>query len=776
MEANEASQEMDLTRSRSVRLTAADLEILRVDGERWMRRIERLSPDVVFEVVEIENGTGYEAKIDCATPGGAKAAELCLRAVLSASCDRAVDMRVLPDSAGLVEVLEVPESAAGTVHPATLADEWDVIAAYVAKKDSIKARPRADAAQVELGKIFGLAVGQQVEVRYDTDWYHGTAIGFTEGTVLVEWLGGGEAEIPVIDVKASKRGPPVKPPPTHGVLVIIGEARPRTGASFQVMAAVDRKVHGHFSERHAPQSSGSLFGFDVNIITLPPVDGGACSKNRSKIASASEALVEILGKRAFVAGEADERRKAQSILTELVPQAGPFGDASSIPEDLNDCCSKVRVPYTAVSAISGPDRAQLSQFELESGCLAFWLPIGTPAADRAASQGVRVGGCLMEIGAAVEAKYEGAWCGATLMGAKASGKVKIAWDFDGSEVLVLSDNVRSADAAQRKRQQSLKAPRILAIIGSERGRRLCALKVMAISEELCPGLWTSALKDAVSEAQDGLPEDEIICGISAEPFDGSNLELEWLQGSEGQHALTSAARAARCLIQLVGKSLFFGGFSDQIERGREYVRWACLSRRGGTPGPRAGGLSVTDADMRDDITTMLIQELQATWMRPDRLRSVEHETETIIFFDDGGGSALEQGSRRLLICGWSDPHRCTAKAKLEDIGSSASATTAKFAPEHSSGKRHLETSESTAEPDAKRSNTDQSNPREALKTIAWPTTINQWGQLQKKIWFGHPKLQNGWIRCWSRSQDREYYLRLKDMKTTFELNEVLFKE
>lgn len=57
--------------------------------------------------------------------------------------------------------------------------------------------------------------------------------------------------------------------------------------------------------------------------------------------------------------------------------------------------------------------------------------------------------------------------------------------------------------------------------------------------------------------------------------------------------------------------------------------------------------------------------------------------------------------------------------------------------------------------------------------MTWPATINQWGQLQKKIWAGHPKLQSGWIRCWSRSQDSEYYLRLSDKVTTFNINEVL---
>jgi len=60
--------------------------------------------------------------------------------------------------------------------------------------------------------------------------------------------------------------------------------------------------------------------------------------------------------------------------------------------------------------------------------------------------------------------------------------------------------------------------------------------------------------------------------------------------------------------------------------------------------------------------------------------------------------------------------------------------------------------------------------------MPWPPTINQWGMLQGKIWAGHPKLAAGWIRVWSKSQDREYYVRLKDNQSSFDINEVLYKE
>merc|ERR1711920_137442 len=42
----------------------------------------------------------------------------------------------------------------------------------------------------------------------------------------------------------------------------------------------------------------------------------------------------------------------------------------------------------------------------------------------------------------------------------------------------------------------------------------------------------------------------------------------------------------------------------------------------------------------------------------------------------------------------------------------------------------------------------KSDPREVLKSIEWPSTINQWGQLQSKIWAGHQQLPQGWVRIW----------------------------
>jgi len=339
---------------------------------------------------------------------------------------------------------------------------------------------------------------------------------------------------------------------------------------------------------------------------------------------------------------------------------------------------------------------------------------------------------------------------------------------------------KGGSAKVNNRDKWLENPRVLAILGPEKSRRACALLVLEASESACPGIWTTDLDESAMEIRDGRPEDEVLFGAEGHPHDGTAADLDWLRGPQGLQAVEGVQRATPCLIQVVGKVLFFVGYPDQRARGREYLRWACLSRQHavGSAGLRSGGaLSITDADMRDDVTVVFLKEVVAVWLRAERLSEVERETESLLVFDDGGGSALDSGTRRLLIAGWSDPHRARAQRKIEELGKSA--------PTAFQQRTHLEVpvavstshlkrpAEVEAAPEPKRAQVTKSDPKAVLQTIAWPATINAWGTLQKTVWAGHPKLTQGWIRVWSKSQDKEYFLRLKDMKTTFELNEVI---
>merc|ERR1711924_387013 len=214
---------------------------------------------------------------------------------------------------------------------------------------------------------------------------------------------------------------------------------------LNTMAAVERKCPKHFSERHRPKEIVSLFGFGLKFFQLPDCDMGAVARHCSKIAVASDAIVEVLGKFAAVAGEADERRRAEAFVLHLVPQAGPYGDAAAVPEELADCCSHVRVPTLAVSHVSGDARALLSSIEDETGTMTFWLPESAVAATRTCQGAVSLGSAALDEGSAVRGKYEDEWHSATLLGAGSSpGTVRVEWEFDGSSDELPVAKVRAA--------------------------------------------------------------------------------------------------------------------------------------------------------------------------------------------------------------------------------------------------------------------------------------------------------------------------------------------
>jgi len=490
----------------------------------------------------------------------------------------------------------------------------------------------------------------------------------------------------------------------------------------------------------------------------------------------------------------------------LVPNAGPFGDAHGIPEELADFCSKVRVPALVVATVAGANRTNLSSIEDETRCLTFWLPQGTQSSS---DGGVLVaGGAMCAIGDRVEAQWAGEWSAATLLGQGSDPElVRVTWDVDGSEQDIAPDGVRPAGSKTRavasgpkKTGAWAQGTRVLAVIGNEKSRRSCIFKVMALTENCSPGIWTGSLEDAEKEARDGKPEEEVFIGVEAAKHEGTSAEMEWLRTSmAGQQAMTGAARASGAAIQIVGSAFFFAGFPAQRQRGREYVQWACKSRmQQGIARFQAGGaggkpLSVVDADMRDDVTVMVVVQAQMEFLRPERLAAIEQETEVMLVFDDGGGSILERGSKRLLICGDQDLMRQKALRRVNYfVAGAALAATAPGASSSSEREPALRglggpgpgaapvkrPFEQDAGQDAKRMRpagpaVAKSDARVVLKSIPWPDTINQWGQLQNKVWAGHPKLQRGWIRCWSRSQDSEYYLRLSDKQTTFNIQDVL---
>eukprot|EP00746_Dinoflagellata_sp_MGD_P012240 gnl/MRDRNA2_/MRDRNA2_125998_c0_seq1.p1 gnl/MRDRNA2_/MRDRNA2_125998_c0~~gnl/MRDRNA2_/MRDRNA2_125998_c0_seq1.p1 ORF type:complete len:442 (+),score=49.23 gnl/MRDRNA2_/MRDRNA2_125998_c0_seq1:22-1326(+) len=65
------------------------------------------------------------------------------------------------------------------------------------------------------------------------------------------------------------------------------------------------------------------------------------------------------------------------------------------------------------------------------------------------------------------------------------------------------------------------------------------------------------------------------------------------------------------------------------------------------------------------------------------------------------------------------------------------------------------------------------DPRKTLASLdKLPVSIKEWQAVQDRVFQGHPAIPEGWVRVWSKSKDREYYVRVHDMHQTFDFSEV----
>eukprot|EP00929_Paragymnodinium_shiwhaense_P045524 TRINITY_DN23254_c0_g1_i1.p1 TRINITY_DN23254_c0_g1~~TRINITY_DN23254_c0_g1_i1.p1 ORF type:complete len:530 (+),score=85.63 TRINITY_DN23254_c0_g1_i1:73-1662(+) len=65
------------------------------------------------------------------------------------------------------------------------------------------------------------------------------------------------------------------------------------------------------------------------------------------------------------------------------------------------------------------------------------------------------------------------------------------------------------------------------------------------------------------------------------------------------------------------------------------------------------------------------------------------------------------------------------------------------------------------------------SPLEMLEKIGFPTSIGGWCDIQHQVWRDAARLPLGWIRVWSKSEGTEYYMRVDDQETTFDIQEVI---
>jgi len=769
-EEEEAQAETDPLQPRVLQLSPEDKKILMSSGQEQLSLLKHCcEADIVVEDKEL--------KMSSERPFVARTAELAARGLLASNTGAPVLLRVLPVAEGNgMDVADLPGASmldvpgTGGVEPKELRRFGNVVAAFLRAKDqeSLKSqKPSMTSVQADLSRQLDLSIGQAVEVRYDHQWFHATVVSFTEhGTVMADYFRvdgslpdceGGEIEAGAVDVRAAQTPRP-KIRVDSGKLILIGERKARMCARLHAAAQAERRavatgnanpLYRQGEQTMAEEMLGmpedgqvpeeEEMGVAVCSFELPPETAtGPGLQRLNQAASVTDTVLEVLpgGRKAILCGDFEERQRARALL-ELLPKVGHYGDIASIPIELQDLTSHLRVPNAAMQAV----REKQKDIEMETGSLMLWLPSGSVAPNRQTEH-------LIPNGAYVEAQYRGAWHNATVV-YSSEQSIQISWEYDGSLDEVEPDQVREKDTSNAARAAWLRSHRVMVVLGQEKQRLECLLRVMVASEKPCPGLWSSddALEEAQIEVLDGHDETDCTYSLEITPLASLDLDSAWFAGP-GCVAFAAAERAIPCAMQILGRKLMLAGTEDERSHAKEYLSWAQLSRKGfehSTVGLRGGGqLDVTDADMRDDVLPALLPEDQAVWITLERIAEIQRETRTFLVFDQGGGSSLETGMRRLLVAGGDDVRRMQAAARVRETQSGL---------------------QQVSQP--------RSDPLAVLSTMSWPQNINEWGRLQKTIWAGHPKLKPGWIRIMSKTKQQEYYMRVADKQSTFDLNQVI---
>eukprot|EP00913_Durusdinium_trenchii_P002401 g2217.t1 len=251
-------------------------------------------------------------------------------------------------------------------------------------------------------------------------------------------------------------------------------------------------------------------------------------------------------------------------------------------------------------------KAKQNDFEASTSTLIFWLPVTFQAPRRRDTEN------FIPNGQVVEAQYRGSWHNARVI-SSTNDKIQISWEYDRS----LAEAAEGSGMERgNSRSAWLRNPRIMAVVGHEQPRLECEAQV---------------------EALDGHEEEDMtyqfeVCALASLKLDGL-----WL-GGPASMAFAAAEKAIPCAMQLLGSKIMLAGSDVHRERAKEYLSFVQQSRKDieEVPGLRGGGrLSVTDADMREDVLPVLLPEEAARCLSLERIAEIQRATRTFLVFDTG---------------------------------------------------------------------------------------------------------------------------------------------
>mmetsp|Transcript_133432 Transcript_133432/g.285328 ORF Transcript_133432/g.285328 Transcript_133432/m.285328 type:complete len:938 (-) Transcript_133432:57-2870(-) len=184
-------------------------------------------------------------------------------------------------------------------------------------------------------------------------------------------------------LEVNPKNPPTYVDPTKTErLAIFGPFRRRRGAQVKVMAAIEMKVPGYFSNG-VTVSESSEEGFATDTMVIKEEDYsyalGRSGATRKKLSRASNCIVEYVGRVAYFCGNKKERARAKEYLTWLLQQR--VGEQVNVLHKGRDDATMVLVPNQCMAFVTGYKGQALRSIEEETSTFCFVDQGSVDAAD-----------------------------------------------------------------------------------------------------------------------------------------------------------------------------------------------------------------------------------------------------------------------------------------------------------------------------------------------------------------------------------------------------------
>jgi len=156
-------------------------------------------------------------------------------------------------------------------------------------------------------------------------------------------------------------------------LIIFGAERGRRGAELKCMNEIEKKAPGTFTRGGLREKITDTRGFDTDRVCIKEDELsyviGKEAATQKKLAVAAGAILQFVGRYAFIAGIGKERRRCKEYIGWLLQQ---MRSAVTIPDvSRRDDCTEMHIPMNCKGWVTGNRGTELRRMEQETNTYMF---------------------------------------------------------------------------------------------------------------------------------------------------------------------------------------------------------------------------------------------------------------------------------------------------------------------------------------------------------------------------------------------------------------------